>query len=75
MKKFTILRTGLVQIIFLWLCSLSALAQVPSAMDYQVMATNPKTGQVFVPCPATVNLSLFPGQGPVPCPRKGDVRQ
>ena len=47
MKKFTILRTGLVQIIFLWLCSLSALAQVPSAMDYQVMATNPKTGQVL----------------------------
>lgn len=47
MKKFTILRTGLVQIIFLWLCSLSTLAQVPSAMDYQVMATNPKTGQVL----------------------------
>ena len=47
MKKFTILRTGLVQIIFLWLCSLSSLAQVPSAMDYQVMATNPKTGQVL----------------------------
>ena len=47
MKKFTILRTGLVQIIFLWLCSLSALAQVPSAMDYQVMATNPTPGQVL----------------------------
>lgn len=47
MKVFTILRAKLLQIVLLWLCALSASAQVPSTMDYTIMATNPKTGQVL----------------------------
>lgn len=58
MKRFTILRTGLLQVALLWLCSLSASAQVPTAMDYQVMATNPKTGQVLADKELLVKVEL-----------------
>ena len=40
------------------LCSLSASAQVPSTMDYQIMATNPKTGQVLANKELTVKVEL-----------------
>ena len=40
------------------LCSLSASAQVPSTMDYQIMATNPKTGQVLANKNLTVKVEL-----------------
>ena len=40
------------------LCSLSASAQVPSMMDYQIMATNPKTGQVLANKELTVKVEL-----------------
>jgi len=58
MKRFTILRTELLQVVLLWLCSLSASAQVPSAMDYQLMATNPKTGQVLANKELLVKVEL-----------------
>lgn len=58
MKRFTILRTGLLQIALLWLCALSASAQVPSTMDYQIMATNPKTGQVLANKELLVKVEL-----------------
>lgn len=58
MKKLTFLRTGLLQIALLWLCSLSASAQVPSTMDYQIMATNPKTGQVLANKELLVKVEL-----------------
>lgn len=38
MKSITILKRGLLQLALVWLCSLSASAQVPSTMDYQIMA-------------------------------------
>ena len=41
-----------------FLCSLSASAQVPSTMDYQIMATNPKTGQVLANKDLTVKVEL-----------------
>ena len=47
MKSITNLKRGLLQLALVWLFSLSASAQVPSTMDYQIMATNPKTGQVL----------------------------
>lgn len=58
MKRFTNLRTGLLQIVLLWLCSISAFGQVPSAMDYQIMATNPKTGQVLANKEMLVKVEL-----------------
>ena len=40
------------------LCCLSASAQVPSVMDYQIMATNPKTGQVLANKELLVKIEL-----------------
>lgn len=58
MKSITILKRGLLQLALVWLCSLSASAQVPSTMDYQIMATNPKTGQVLANKELTVKVEL-----------------
>lgn len=58
MKVFTILRAKLLQIVLLWLCALSASAQVPSTMDYTIMATNPKTGQVLANKELLVKVEL-----------------
>lgn len=58
MKRFAFLRTGLLQVVLLWLCSLAATAQVPSAMDYQIMATNPQTGQVLANKEMLVKVEL-----------------
>lgn len=58
MKELSILRAKLFQIVLFWLCSLSASAQVPSVMDYQIMATNPKTGQVLANKELLVKIEL-----------------
>ena len=58
MKELSILRAKLFQIVLLWLCCLSASAQVPSVMDYQIMATNPKTGQVLANKELLVKIEL-----------------
>lgn len=58
MKSITNLKRGLLQLALVWLCSLSASAQVPSTMDYQIMATNPKTGQVLANKDLTVKVEL-----------------
>ena len=58
MKSITNLKRGLLQLALVWLCSLSASAQVPSTMDYQIMATNPKTGQVLANKELTVKVEL-----------------
>ena len=46
MKSFTILRNVLFAVVMM-LCPLTTTAQVPTTMDYQIMATNPKTGMVL----------------------------
>lgn len=44
--------------VLLWFCSLTVAAQVPSTMDYQVLATHPKTGMVLANKELTVRVEL-----------------
>lgn len=44
--------------VLLWLSSLSVAAQVPSAMDYQILATNPQTGMVLANKELTIRVEL-----------------
>lgn len=57
MKSFTILRNILFAVVMM-LCSLPTAAQVPTTMDYQIMATNPKTGMVLVNKDLTIRVEL-----------------
>lgn len=43
---------------FMWLCSLSVVAQVPKSMDYQILAINPKTGLVWTDKELEVRVEL-----------------
>lgn len=58
MTKFTFLRNGFMMAVLLWLSSLSVAAQVPSAMDYQILATNPQTGMVLANKELTIRVEL-----------------
>lgn len=42
----------------LWFCSLTVAAQVPSTMDYQILATHPKTGMVLANKELTIRVEL-----------------
>ena len=44
--------------VLLWFCSLSVAAQVPSTMDYQILATHPKTGMVLANKELTIRVEL-----------------
>lgn len=57
MKSFTILRNVLFAVVMM-LCSLTTTAQVPTTMDYQIMATNPKTGMVLANKDLTIRVEL-----------------
>ncbi len=57
MKSFTILRNILFAVVMM-LCSLPTAAQVPTTMDYQIMATNPKTGMVLANKDLTIRVEL-----------------
>lgn len=57
MKSFTILRNILFAVVMM-LCSLPTAAQVPTTMDYQIMATNPKTGMVLADKDLTIRVEL-----------------
>ena len=57
MKSFTILRNVLFAVVMM-LCSLPTAAQVPTTMDYQIMATNPKTGMVLANKDLTIRVEL-----------------
>lgn len=57
MKSFTILRNILFAVVMM-LCSLPTAAQVPTTMDYQIMATNPKTGMVLANKDLTIRIEL-----------------
>ena len=58
MNKFTFLRSSFMVAVLLWFCSLSVAAQVPSTMDYQILATHPKTGMVLANKKMTVRVEL-----------------
>lgn len=58
MTKFIFLRNSFVLAALLWFCSLSVAAQVPSTMDYQILATHPKTGMVLANKELTVRVEL-----------------
>lgn len=57
MKSFTTLKNVLFAVVMM-LCSLPTAAQVPTAMDYQIMATNPKTGMVLANKDLTIRVEL-----------------
>nr|WP_297076064.1 hypothetical protein [Prevotella sp.] len=57
MKSFTTLRNVLFAVAMM-LCSLPTAAQVPTTMDYQIMATNPKTGMVLANKDLTIRVEL-----------------
>lgn len=57
MKSFTMLRNVLFAVVMM-LCSLTTTAQVPTTMDYQIMATNPKTGMVLANKDLTIRVEL-----------------
>lgn len=57
MKSFTILRNVLFAVVMM-LCSLTTTAQVPTTMDYQIMATNRKTGMVLANKDLTIRVEL-----------------
>lgn len=57
MKSFTILRNVLFAVVMMQ-CSLTTTAQVPTTMDYQIMATNPKTGMVLANKDLTIRVEL-----------------
>lgn len=57
MKSFTTLRNVLFAVVMM-LCSLTTTAQVPTTMDYQIMATNPKTGMVLANKDLTIRVEL-----------------
>ena len=57
MESFTILRNILFAVVMM-LCSLPTAAQVPTTMDYQIMATNPKTGMVLANKDLTIRVEL-----------------
>ena len=57
MKSFTILRNVLFAVVMM-LCPLTTTAQVPTTMDYQIMATNPKTGMVLANKDLTIRVEL-----------------
>lgn len=57
MKSFTILRNILFAVVMM-LCPLPTAAQVPTTMDYQIMATNPKTGMVLANKDLTIRVEL-----------------
>lgn len=58
MKKLSLLRKHFTFLAFLWLCSLSAVAQVPKTMDYQILAMHPKTGMVLANKELTIRVEL-----------------
>lgn len=57
MKSFTTLKNVLFAVVMM-LCSLTTTAQVPTTMDYQIMATNPKTGTVLANKDLTIRVEL-----------------
>ena len=57
MKSFTTLKNVLFAVVMM-LCSLTTTAQVPTTMDYQIMATNPKTGMVLANKDLTIRVEL-----------------
>lgn len=57
MKSFTTLKNVLFAVVMM-LCSLTTTAQVPTTMDYQIMATNPKTGMVLANKDLTIRIEL-----------------
>ena len=57
MKSFTTLKNVLFAVVMM-LCSLPTAAQVPTTMDYQIMATNPKTGMVLANKDLTIRVEL-----------------
>ena len=57
MKSFTILRNVLFAVVMM-LYSLTTTEQVPTTMDYQIMATNPKTGMVLANKDLTIRVEL-----------------
>ena len=58
MNKFTFLRSSFMVAVLLWFCSLSVAAQVPSTMDYQILAIHPKTGMVLSNKELTIRVEL-----------------
>ena len=57
MKSFTTLKNVLFALVMM-LYSLTTTAQVPTTMDYQIMATNPKTGMVLANKDLTIRVEL-----------------
>ena len=57
MKSFTTLKNVLFAVVMM-LYSLTTTAQVPTTMDYQIMATNPKTGMVLANKDLTIRVEL-----------------
>lgn len=57
MKSFTTLKNVLFAVVMM-LCFLPIAAQVPTTMDYQIMATNPKTGMVLANKDLTIRVEL-----------------
>lgn len=57
MKSFTTLKNVLFAVVMM-LCFLTTTAQVPTTMDYQIMATNPKTGMVLANKDLTIRVEL-----------------
>ena len=57
MKSFTTLKNVLFAVVMM-LCSLTTTAQVPTTMDYQIMATNPKTDMVLANKDLTIRVEL-----------------
>ena len=57
MKSSTMLRNVLFAVVMM-LFSLTTTAQVPTTMDYQIMATNPKTGMVLANKDLTIRVEL-----------------
>lgn len=57
MKSFTTLKNVFFAVVMM-LCFLPIAAQVPTTMDYQIMATNPKTGMVLANKDLTIRVEL-----------------